>query len=111
RGESGSPKNASVFWGPPMPRPYEVLRCARDTRVKLAAALQRRLAFVGGAGVGRRLGAIGHAVVANDGADAQPVVGKDAGAPCGLGCAVAGVVAPRTHGFLVAPEGEREELR
>src|SRR5436190_2852773 len=43
------------------------------------SASQCGLRIMGGAGICGRFGAIGHAVVADDRTDPQPIIGKDAG--------------------------------
>src|SRR5579862_1729822 len=60
--------------------------------------------------IGRCLGALVHAVVAQHLGDAQAVVAKHAVAAGLLGRAVMLDVAPRRHRRLVAPEGKRQEL-
>src|SRR3954462_12118003 len=57
-----------------------------------------------------RLGAVLIAIIANDLSDAQAIGAQDMVAPERLRRAVRGLVAPRRHGRLVAPEGEGEEL-
>lgn len=57
------------------------------------------------AAVGRRLGALAHAVVAQDAGNAQAVIGEYAVAAARLRQAVAFEAAPVFHRFLVAPVG------
>src|SRR5690349_18205633 len=60
--------------------------------------------------IGRRLVPLVHAVVAQHGGDAQPVVAQDAAAARRLSLAMMFLVAPGLYRRLVAPEREREQL-
>src|SRR3990172_8409523 len=62
-------------------------------------------------GVVRRLRSPVPGVVAHHLGDAQPVIGKNAGAAFRLRLAVLLQVAPAAHRLLVAPERERDEFR
>src|ERR1043166_8763147 len=58
----------------------------------------------------RRLVAFGHAVIADHGCNAQPVIGEHTAAALGLAAPVIFLVAPTLHRILVAPERQRQEL-
>src|SRR5450759_4973232 len=68
------------------------------------------LPFVRCAAVGRRLGALAHAVVAQDAGDAQAVIGKHPVAAARLRQTVPLELAPALHRLLVAPVGKRQHL-
>src|ERR1700761_1154875 len=76
----------------------------------MAAARKSARSPIDRAVVLRRLGAVGHAVVAYDMSDAQAIIGEHAMAAFRLRAAVGFEIAPRRHGRFVAPEGERDEL-
>src|SRR5262249_43541743 len=71
---------------------------------------ERRLRLVRGARVGWGLSAFGHAVVAHNRGDPQPVVGEHAAAALGLAGAVLLLIAPTRHRLLAAPERQRQKL-
>src|SRR5262245_56495352 len=60
--------------------------------------------------IGRRLRTLAHAVIANDGGDAQPIISKDAATAGRLGGAMLRLVAPGFYCLLVAPNRERKKL-
>src|SRR6266446_6860001 len=63
-----------------------------------------------GKSVFRRLGAVGHAVVAQNRGDAQAVIAEDFAAALALGRAMFEMGAPALDGVFVAPEGERQDF-
>src|SRR5487761_2344878 len=83
---------------PPAPPP-----CGKPPNGNTDRPRRGRLAFVRLAAVGRRLGALAHAVVAQDAGHAQAVIGKHAVAAARLRQTVAFEAAPVFYRFLVAP--------
>src|SRR3954453_20267477 len=57
-----------------------------------------------------RLAAFRHAIIADHGCNAQPVIGEHTAAALGLAAPVILLVAPTLHRILVAPERQRQEL-